>query len=92
MLPPQESAEDEVAASDEVRRIWTAVGTLDERCRRLLRVVAFDDRPDYASIATDLEMPIGSIGPTRRRCLAKLRTELVRTGLAPAEGGHDEPL
>lgn len=92
LLPPQESVETEVAASDEARRIWTAVGILSERCQRLLRIVAFDDRPDYASIATDLDMPIGSIGPTRRRCLAKLRTELVRTGLAPAEEGHDDPL
>ncbi|MGM7670806.1 RNA polymerase sigma factor [Microbacterium sp. A93] len=88
MLPPTESTETEVAASDEARRLWTAVATLEDRCRRLLRVVAFDDRPDYARIATDLDMPIGSIGPTRKRCLTKLRTALVNTGFSD-EGGRD---
>ena len=51
-----------------------AVKRLDERCQRLLRVVAFQQRPDYASLALLLDMPMGSIGPTRSRCLGKLRT------------------
>ncbi|MGO2933585.1 RNA polymerase sigma factor [Microbacterium sp.] len=88
LLPAQESAESEVAASDESRRLWTAVAALDERCRRLLRVVAFEDRPDYATLATQLEMPVGSIGPTRRRCLVKLRTRLTLDGHA-TEGAGD---
>lgn len=58
------------------RRLWAAVAALPERCRRLLRIVAFDDRPDYARIAADLNMPVGSIGPTRRRCLERLRSRL----------------
>jgi RNA polymerase sigma factor (sigma-70 family) len=57
-------------------RLWSHVGQLPERCRELLRVIAFADRPDYASIAAALDMPIGSIGPTRGRCLAKLRAQL----------------
>ena len=48
--------------------------------RRLLRIVAAAPRPDYTVIANDLGMPVGSIGPTRGRCLEKLRVELVRTG------------
>lgn len=91
-LPPHASAEAEVAATDESQRMWSAVGTLTTRCQRLLRVIAFDDRPDYASIAADLEMPIGSIGPTRKRCLAKLRTELERIGFSAAEGARDDEL
>jgi DNA-directed RNA polymerase specialized sigma24 family protein len=43
----------------------------------LLRVIAFADRPDYASVAESLGMPVGSIGPTRGRCLAKLRQSLM---------------
>jgi RNA polymerase sigma factor (sigma-70 family) len=50
---------------------------LPERCRTLLRVVAEADRPDYAVIAEALGMPHGSIGPTRGRCLAKLREMLM---------------
>ncbi|WP_406247624.1 RNA polymerase sigma factor [Microbacterium sp. M] len=80
MLPHEQSTEEHVADADEAARLWTALATLTDRCQRLLRVVAFDDRPDYARIAADLDMPIGSIGPTRQRCLAKLRTALVDAG------------
>jgi RNA polymerase sigma factor (sigma-70 family) len=63
---------------DELARgqLWTHISTLPERCRELLRVIAFADRPDYAVVAAALGMPIGSIGPTRGRCLAKLRARL----------------
>jgi DNA-directed RNA polymerase specialized sigma24 family protein len=56
--------------------LWQHIGELPERCRELLRVIAFADRPDYAAIAQSLGMPVGSIGPTRGRCLAKLRAQL----------------
>jgi RNA polymerase sigma factor (sigma-70 family) len=79
-LPTQESAEDSAVDVDESSRLWSVVATLDERCRRLLRVVAFEERPDYARLAQDLAMPIGSIGPTRQRCLAKMRVALEGAG------------
>ncbi len=79
-LPRQRSAEVLVVEDDRRRQLWEAVDGLPERCRRLLRVVAFENRPDYASLAVDLEMPIGSIGPTRGRCLAKLRVALLEVG------------
>jgi RNA polymerase sigma factor (sigma-70 family) len=56
--------------------LWSHVAELPERCRTLLRVIAFADRPDYPELARSLGMPIGSIGPTRGRCLAKLRASL----------------
>ncbi len=68
--------EDEVVRDDTSRRLWRHVEGLPERCRRLLRVIAFADRPDYAQLARSLGMPQGSIGPTRGRCLAKLRVAL----------------
>lgn len=85
-LPVHESAEQTATQADETRRLWTAVGTLNERCQRLLRIVAFEDRPDYARIAQDLAMPIGSIGPTRQRCLAKLRATLEGVGRGDDDG------
>jgi len=85
-LPVHESAEQTAAHDDETRRLWVAVATLNDRCRRLLRIVAFEERPDYARIAEDLAMPIGSIGPTRQRCLAKLRAVLTGDGW----GGDDD--
>lgn len=79
-LPADRSAESAAVEADSRDRIWAAVDGLPERCRRLLRVVAFERRPDYQSLASDLDMPIGSIGPTRGRCLAKLRVALVQAG------------
>lgn len=76
VVPPEPSAEAEMVTRDESSRLWSAVGALDERCQMLLRVVAFEDRPDYAGIARDFGMPVGSIGPTRMRCLGKLRALL----------------
>jgi RNA polymerase sigma factor (sigma-70 family) len=79
-LPQQRSAELSAVEIDSNRQMWVAVDQLPERCRRLLRIVAFEKRPDYAQLATDLGMPVGSIGPTRGRCLAKLRVALMQTG------------
>lgn len=76
VVPRERSAEAEAVEHDGDARLWSAVHRLDERCQALLRVVAFSDRPDYAGIAEDLGMPIGSIGPTRMRCLRKLRALL----------------
>ena len=53
-----------------------AVTELNPRCQALLRVVAFAAKPDYAAISAALGMPVGSIGPTRGRCLATLRAAL----------------
>lgn len=79
-LPDEVSAETVVVLDDEGARLWEAVATVDERCRRLLRVIAFMDRPDYQSLSQELDMPLGSIGPTRARCLAKIRTALTAGG------------
>ena len=57
-------------------RLWQHIAKLPDRCQALLRVIAFADRPDYAAVAKALAMPVGSIGPTRGRCLAKLRVQL----------------
>ena len=73
---------DEALDSDRNDRLWQATARLSERCQRLFRVIAFDDRPDYRNLAATLNMPIGSIGPTRARCLEKLRKELELGGTA----------
>jgi len=83
-LPDEDSAEMEVVRRDGDERLWDAVERLSERCQALLRIVAFEHRPDYTTIAANLDMPVGSIGPTRSRCLQKLRT------LIEKNGDHDE--
>lgn len=75
-LPETDGPEQDVLLNDRQKVLWAMVAELSERCQRLLRVIAFEDRPDYARLALELEMPVGSIGPTRGRCLAKLRSLL----------------
>ena len=72
----EESPEALTMRSDTQRVLWSHIADLPDRCRQLLRVIAFADRPDYPELARSLGMPIGSIGPTRGRCLAKLRASL----------------
>jgi RNA polymerase sigma factor (sigma-70 family) len=79
-MPVQTSPEAEVVTNDENALLWAALSRLPDRCQRLLRIVAWEPRPDYSSVADTMEMPIGSIGPTRRRCLDKLRLELGGVG------------
>jgi RNA polymerase sigma factor (sigma-70 family) len=74
--PDGTGPEASVLADHSARRLWEHVAALSERCRRLLRVIAFEDRPDYASLSAELGMAVGSIGPTRGRCLDKLRALL----------------
>lgn len=49
---------------------------LGERCRELLALLTSDPPPSYAEISELLGIPVGSIGPTRQRCLASLRQHL----------------
>ncbi|NHA67499.1 RNA polymerase sigma factor [Phycicoccus flavus] len=78
-LEPDERSPSPEAAfldAEEHSVVWGHFARLPERCRVLLRAVAFAERPDYAHVAEALGMPVGSIGPTRGRCLAKLRASL----------------
>lgn len=62
-----------------------ALGELPERCRRLFDLLMADPPAAYADISDRLGMPCGAIGPTRARCLDRLRrTAAVRALLADA--------
>lgn len=67
----------EAALSDlqQLNRLRQSLDRMDERCRTLLTLVFADedDKLPYEEIAVRVGMPIGSIGPTRARCLQKLR-------------------
>ncbi len=69
-------SEEQAILDDQRRSLWAAIGRLSPRCRELMRIVAFVPRPDYRAVAAALGMATGSIGPTRGRCLAKLRALL----------------
>jgi len=52
------------------------LAALPERCRTILRILAQAPPLTYAEVAAALEIPVGTVGPTRRRCLARLREHL----------------
>ena len=66
-----------LAGLEQQDRLLRAVAQLDERSRRFVELVFLQDEPPpYAEIALQLGIAEGSIGPTRARCLEKLRTIL----------------
>ena len=73
---PGPEPDEGLLADERDRALWRHFARLTERCRRLLWIVAQVERPDYAVVSEALGMPHGSIGPTRGRCLAKLREML----------------
>lgn len=76
-LPTADPGPDEVLLTAERdRALWRAFGRLSERCKQILGVLAFAERPSYRLVAEVTGMGLTSVGTTRARCLARLRAEL----------------
>jgi RNA polymerase sigma factor (sigma-70 family) len=78
------SAEQSVLTAEEYATLWQAFQRLSEWCQRVLRaliVEAEDGPPSYPLVASQLQTPVGSLGPTRARCLGQLRILLDRGGI-----------
>lgn len=73
--------EQESLDAQRARLVWAEFQELSERCQQLLRVLMAAPPPSYVEVAAALDMPIGSIGPTRGRCLRQLRQKLARRGI-----------
>jgi RNA polymerase sigma factor (sigma-70 family) len=80
------AAETEREDAARAAAMWRAFGQLSGRCRELLRILMATPPPSYAEVAAALGLPLGSIGPTRARCLQRLREEMagIRDGLSPS--------
>ena len=63
-------------AQERAEGVRAAMEILPWRWRRLIELLMSDPPVSYAEISDELGLPIGSIGPTRARCLARLRTLL----------------
>jgi RNA polymerase sigma factor (sigma-70 family) len=82
--PPDESIKMPEALVEELNReqmVRDAVSELPSECRRLVELLFYQTpAPNYDDLASALKMPKGSIGPTRSRCLEKIRRILVKKG------------
>ena len=76
----------ELLALEQQDRVRAALERLPARCAQLLRVLMDQDVPNYQRVAELMDMPIGSIGPTRARCLVKLRAILAEIDSAHPAG------
>jgi RNA polymerase sigma factor (sigma-70 family) len=93
---PEQAALDSEQAmldSQRARQLWRTFGELSARCQQLLRVLMASPPPSYAEVAAALDVPVGSIGPSRARCLDRLRQILTGNVSEPTLGTHthEEP-
>lgn len=65
---------------EDARAVREAFALLPPHCQRLLSLLAGDEPMPYKEISKALSMPIGSIGPTRGRCLEHLRRIMASAG------------
>lgn len=71
---------DDLVAADQRGTVRAAFGRLDENCREIITVLVLADPPlPYDEASELLDRPVGSLGPSRRRCLDKMRTLLHET-------------
>jgi len=84
-LGDDRSAADLVVRAERHQELRTAFRRLGERCRLLLAMLSADARDSYEEISTQVDIPVGSIGPTRRRCLTKL-AQLLADGTVSRTG------
>lgn len=79
---PGETTEEIRIRTDRQQKVRDTIREMSDRCRQLLELLYFDPaNPSYAEIGRRLAMPVPSIGPTRARCLDKLRVQLRRRGI-----------
>jgi RNA polymerase sigma factor (sigma-70 family) len=73
---PGPEVDERILADERDQVVRDALSRLPMRWQRLLELLMADPPVSYAEISNQLNLPIGSIGPTRGRCLAQLRVFL----------------
>ena len=72
----QPDVDERLLAEERAQAVRDALSTLPTRSQRLLEMLMADPPISYTEISDQLGVPIGSIGPTRGRCLERLRLVL----------------
>jgi RNA polymerase sigma factor (sigma-70 family) len=86
------AADERLLRTERQRELHAAFAQLSEDCQRLLRMLSADPPLSYADTAAVLDRPIGAIGPTRQRCLARLREILESALEEPADASPASPV
>ena len=73
--------DEEILMAERNAALRAAFSELPPRCQRLLAMLTSDPPSSYAEISATLQIPIGSIGPQRARCLERLRKSSALAGL-----------
>jgi RNA polymerase sigma factor (sigma-70 family) len=73
---PAADVDADLVNREQDRCLWENLQKLPPTCRELLRILAVTGHTSHRTVRTVLDMPHGSIGPTRGRCLDKLRALL----------------
>jgi RNA polymerase sigma factor (sigma-70 family) len=73
---PPPAPEQHTLDSHTAHTLWQLIATLPPRQRQLLQQLFTDQPPSYAELAAKMNIPVGSIGPTRNRALRRLRQML----------------
>jgi RNA polymerase sigma factor (sigma-70 family) len=68
--------DERILAEERAQTVREAIARLPWRWQRLIELLMTDPPASYAEISDQLGLPVGSIGPTRGRCLARLRVLL----------------
>lgn len=77
----QAGVDADLLREEQEQAVQVALGLLPEPHQRLMRMLMLDPAPSYEEISAALSIPVGSIGPTRMRCLAKLRRSMGEGGI-----------
>lgn len=72
-LAAADTSLDRLIALEDAREVRLALRELPDRWRALMELLMAEPAPSYQAVAALLDVPVGSIGPTRGRCLRKLR-------------------
>ena len=77
--------DEEILMAERNAALRAAFAELTPRCQRLLAMLTSDPPCSYAEISATLQIPVGSIGPQRARCLERMRKSSALSGLGEAD-------
>jgi RNA polymerase sigma factor (sigma-70 family) len=83
--------DEELLMAERNAGLRAAFAELSPRCQHLLALLLSDPPPSYAEISVTLDIPVGSIGPQRGRCLGRLRRSPALIALVESDFGVTVP-